>query len=41
MYKYEASVWRVPNPTTINTGLVKKIQQGRATQADLTAAGAT
>jgi formylglycine-generating enzyme required for sulfatase activity len=38
---YEASVWRVPNPTTTNAPLVKKIQLGRATQADLVAAGAT
>ncbi len=39
--RYEASVWRVPEPTTTNAGLVKKIQLGRATQADLVAAGAT
>ena len=39
--KYEASVWRVPNPTTTNAGLVRRIQLGRATRADLTAAGAT
>ena len=39
--RYEASVWRVPNPTTANASLVTKIQLGRATQADLTAAGAT
>jgi formylglycine-generating enzyme required for sulfatase activity len=39
--KYEASVWRVPNPTTTNASLVRKIQLGRATQADLTAGGAT
>ncbi|MCI0655864.1 MAG: formylglycine-generating enzyme family protein [Acidobacteria bacterium] len=38
---YEASVWRVPNPTTTNALLVKKIQNGNATQADLTAGGAT
>jgi hypothetical protein len=38
---YEASVWRVPNPTTTNAFLVMKIQQGRATKADLTAGGAT
>jgi formylglycine-generating enzyme required for sulfatase activity len=38
---YEASVWRVPNPTTTNALLVKKIQQGSATEADLTAGGAT
>jgi formylglycine-generating enzyme required for sulfatase activity len=41
MDKYEASVWRVPNPTTTNAGLVRRIQQGRATRAVLTAAGAT
>ena len=29
MDTYEASVWRVPNPTTTNASLVKKIQQGR------------
>ena len=28
MDKYEASVWRVPNPTTANKALVAKIQQG-------------
>jgi len=41
MDKYEASVWRVPNATTTNKGLVVKIQQGRATVALLTAGGAT
>jgi formylglycine-generating enzyme required for sulfatase activity len=35
--KYEASVWQVP-PS--NTGLVRRIQQGKATLAELTAAGA-
>ena len=39
--RYEASVWRVPNPSTTNALLVRKIQQGMATLADLTAAGAT
>ena len=39
--KYEASVWRVPNPTTTNTFLVTKIQQGAATREDLLAGGAT
>src|SRR5262245_1739199 len=39
--KYEASVWRVPNATTTNRGLVLKIQQGKATAALLTAGGAT
>jgi len=41
MDKYEASVWRVPNPTTTNKSLVEKIQQGKATAADLAAGGAT
>jgi hypothetical protein len=41
MDKYEASVWRVPNATTTNKGLVMKIQQGKATAALLTAGGAT
>ena len=39
--RYEASVWRVPNPTTTNATLVRKIQQGQATRADLTAGAAT
>ena len=39
--RYEASVWRVPNPTTTNANLLRKIQLGRATEADLTAGGAT
>jgi formylglycine-generating enzyme required for sulfatase activity len=38
---YEASVWRVPNPTTTNAFLVRRIQRGKATRADLTAGGAT
>jgi len=38
---YEASVWRVPDPTTTNALLVTKIQQGKATHADLIAGGAT
>ena len=41
MDKYEASVWRVPGATTTNAGLVKKIQKGKATAADLAAGGAT
>ena len=41
MDKYEASVWRVPNPTTANTELVGKIKSGVATVVDLTAGGAT
>ena len=39
--RYEASVWRVPNATTINAGLVARIQHGSATAADLAAGGAT
>ena len=38
--KYEATVWRVPNPTTTNVGLVNKIRTGKASAADLTAGGA-
>ena len=38
---YEASVWRVPDPTTTNALLIGKIQQGKATEADLIAGGAT
>jgi len=38
--KFEASVWRVPNPTTANAPLVAKIQKGTATGADLSVAGA-
>lgn len=41
MDRYEASMWRVPGPTTINKGLVKRIQGGKATVVDLTAGGAT
>src|SRR5262245_65063926 len=40
MDTYEASVWRVPNPTTTNKSLVAKIQQGKATVANLVAGGA-
>jgi formylglycine-generating enzyme required for sulfatase activity len=39
--RYEASVWRVPDPTTTNAPLVRKIQLGIATLLDLTAGGAT
>ena len=39
--RYEASVWRVPDPTSTNRLLVRKIQFGLATRADLTAGGAT
>src|SRR5262245_53742281 len=41
MDKYEASVWRVPNPTTGNRLLVSRIRRGTASAADLTAGGAT
>ena len=41
MDKYEASVWRVPNPLGANKGLVKKIQQGKATVDDLADGGAS
>jgi hypothetical protein len=41
MDKYEASVWSVPNPTTTNKALVTKIQNGKATLANLQAGGAT
>src|SRR5262245_38492293 len=41
MDRYEASVWRVPSPTTTNASLVKRIQQGKATAALLIAGGAT
>jgi formylglycine-generating enzyme required for sulfatase activity len=39
--RYEASVWRVPNPTTANANLVRRIRLGSATRAELTAGGAT
>jgi len=39
--EYEASVWRVPAPTTVNAGLVNEIQRGTATAADLAAGDAT
>jgi formylglycine-generating enzyme required for sulfatase activity len=38
--KYEASVWRVPAPTTTNAILVRSIRRGTATRADLLAGGA-
>jgi sulfatase-modifying factor enzyme 1 len=41
MDKYEASVWRVPDPLGANAGLVTKIQAGTATAGDLAAAGGT
>jgi formylglycine-generating enzyme required for sulfatase activity len=40
MDKYEASVWRVPDPTTTNATLVRRIRRGTATRADLLAGGA-
>jgi hypothetical protein len=39
--RYEASVWRVPGATSNNRNLAKRIQLGKVTVADLTAAGAT
>jgi formylglycine-generating enzyme required for sulfatase activity len=41
MDRYEASVWRVPNPATTNANLVSKIRLGSAELVDLTAGGAT
>jgi formylglycine-generating enzyme required for sulfatase activity len=38
MDKYEASVWRIPEPTGANKGLVRKVREGTASLADLTAA---
>ena len=40
MDKYEASVWRVPDPTTVNKALVAKIRSGTVTAAALTTGGA-
>jgi formylglycine-generating enzyme required for sulfatase activity len=39
--RYESSVWRVPNPTTTNASLARRIRQGKATRAELISAGAT
>jgi len=39
--KYETMVWRLPDPLGANRSLVAKIQAGRATAAELNAAGAT
>jgi formylglycine-generating enzyme required for sulfatase activity len=39
--QYEASVWRVPDPTTTNASLVRAIRLGRATRDDLIAGAAT
>lgn len=41
MDKYEASVWRVTDPSGVNKKLVAKIRKGKATEANLIAAGAT
>lgn len=41
MDRYEASVWRVLDPTGAGKTVVKKITQGKATVEDLTTAGAT
>ena len=38
--RYEAGVWRIPNPTTTNGPLVRKVQLGIATVVDLTSGGA-
>lgn len=38
--RYEASVWRVPDPATTNANLIRGIRLGRATRAELLAAGA-
>ncbi len=38
---YEASVWSVPNPTTTNKGLIKKIIGGKVKLSDLGAGSAT
>jgi hypothetical protein len=39
--KYEASVWRIPNPLGDNKGLVKKVRKGKAELQDLLDGGAT
>jgi hypothetical protein len=39
--KYEASVWRIPDPLGDNKGLVKKVRKGKAELADLMDTGAT
>jgi hypothetical protein len=39
--KYEASVWRIPDPFGINEKLVKDVRKGKAEYADLVAGGAT
>ena len=40
-HTYEAGVWRVPDPTTTNAPLVRKIREGTATASDLMMGGAT
>lgn len=39
--KYEATIWRISDPLGVNAGLVKKVKAGKATAAELSAAGAT
>src|SRR5688572_26590826 len=39
--RFEASVWRVPEPTTTNRRLVRRIQTGTVTVTELTTGGAT
>ncbi len=41
--KYEASAWLIPamNAGNSNAGLIKNVRNGKATEADLTAGGAT
>lgn len=41
MDKFEASVWRVPDPLGANKKLVKKIRSGKVTATDLAHGGAT
>src|SRR5262245_36133917 len=41
MDKFEASVWRLPDPLGASRGLVRRIRQGTATAALLGAGGAT
>lgn len=41
MDKFEASVWRLPDPRGASRGLVRRIQQGTVTAALLAAGGAT
>lgn len=40
MDRYEASVWRIPDPLNTNKKLAKKVRKGAATVADLVTAGA-